>query len=719
MKPSGPRPAAFSPADRALGRLLQQVLPVPASEPRRTLMVWLAEMASAQFGRGHACLDLSQPSDWPLPGPEANPDEFPNGYPDDHPNAPEIVSPVDPPVDLPVDPVALADAASRLPWAEPGGPLVLTGHSRPERLYLRRAWQAEQTIRQAMQARLHPAHQPVHQPAHQPVHPSAHHPPEAGPAVHSGMRSGTRSVADGAASLAAPLAQLFPGGGVDWQKTACALAARAPLLLLTGGPGTGKTTTVGRMLALLQSRALTAGRPLRIHLAAPTGKAAARMNESLAAALASLPEPFREQLHKYPPAPAQTLHRLLRLRPDGMQRAPELLDTDLLVVDEASMIDLETLARLFQSVPTTATLVLLGDRDQLASVEAGSAWAQLCEGAEQGAYSTAARQWLASAGVELPPAPPEEGASATAPSPWADATVMLRLSRRFGADSAIGQWATAINSAHTAAHTATPTTALMPLLRTVPSATAVWQGLFPGRAWAEFRELLATPDTPDTPDTSAPPSTPDHLAQALLVALGRFQVLCAVRDGPWGVHHMNRRIARALGLPADGWYAGRAVMVTRNDPALQLMNGDVGLCLWRDGAWRVAFPRAVVQSGTASHAGAGIHWVAASRLSEVETAFAMTIHKSQGSEFDEVLLVLPEEAGAILTRELLYTGLTRARQQLHWLLPKPSVLLEGVQRRVRRQGGLAGPEQPVWLPVSLPVSGAVSGADSSTTQQAK
>lgn len=647
--------APISPADRALGRFLQQVRPVPANEPRRALMVWLAEMASAQFGRGHACLDLTQAQEAGKAAAAAS-----------GPASPAVPTP-------PGSADALVDAASRLPWAEPGGPLVLTGHHQPERLYLRRAWQAEQAIRRAMQERLQQSPQAVNP--------------------------------DHAASLAAPLAQLFPEGGVDWQKTACALAARAPLLLLTGGPGTGKTTTVGRMLALLQSRALAAGAPLRIHLAAPTGKAAARMNESLAGALASLPEPFRQQLHSHPPAPAQTLHRLLRLRPDGLQRPPEPIDTDLLVVDEASMIDLETLARLFQSVPATATLVLLGDRDQLASVEAGSAWAQLCEGAEQGGYSTAARDWLACAGVELPPAQDEPAAGGNAPattstpSPWADATVMLRRSRRFDATSAIGQWAAAINHAQTGALTA--------LLQGVPSPGEVWQGLYPARAWAEFRQLVAPLNNSGAVRSGA--SSCDALAQALLAALGRFQVLCAVREGPWGMHQMNRRIARALGLPAEGWYAGRAVMVTRNDPALHLMNGDVGVCLWRDGAWRVAFPRTPAQA--ASAADRSIHWVAASRLPEVETAFAMTIHKSQGSEFDEVLLVLPDEAGPILTRELLYTGLTRARQQLHWLLPNPAVLLEGVQRRVRRQGGLAGPEQPVWVPMSQP--------HSAPTQQAK
>jgi exodeoxyribonuclease V alpha subunit len=170
----------------------------------------------------------------------------------------------------------------------------------------------------------------------------------------------------------------------------------------------------------------------------------------------------------------------------------------------------------------------------------------------------------------------------------------------------------------------------------------------------------------------------DATARQLLNAFGRFQVLCAVREGPWGVQQLNRAAALALQCPAEGWYPGRPVMVTRNDAALGLMNGDVGLCLPKDGRLRVAFPVGET----------GVRWVAASRLEAVETVFAMTVHKSQGSEYERVLLVLPDQLNPVLTRELLYTGLTRAKNRALWHVPEPDMLLQAVARRVWRSGGL-------------------------------
>jgi exodeoxyribonuclease V alpha subunit len=171
----------------------------------------------------------------------------------------------------------------------------------------------------------------------------------------------------------------------------------------------------------------------------------------------------------------------------------------------------------------------------------------------------------------------------------------------------------------------------------------------------------------------------DAQAMAALNEFTKFQVLCAVRDGPWGVNHLNQRIASSLGMPLDGWYTGRPVMVTRNDYNLKLMNGDIGLCLPLASGLRVAF----------SDGQGGIRWVLPSRLDSVETVFAMTVHKSQGSEFDHVALVLPDRPVAVLTRELLYTGMTRARVRLTLVAPKAHVLLHAVALRVLRSGGLA------------------------------
>ena len=169
----------------------------------------------------------------------------------------------------------------------------------------------------------------------------------------------------------------------------------------------------------------------------------------------------------------------------------------------------------------------------------------------------------------------------------------------------------------------------------------------------------------------------DAQALALLAAFGKFQVLCALREGPWGVVALNRIISRALGFPPDGWYAGRPVMVTRNDYHLNLMNGDVGLCLPTAQGLRVAFAQ-----------GTGLRWVLPSRLDAVETVLAMTVHKSQGSEFDHVALVLPDKITPVLTRELLYTGITRAKHQLTLVVPQAGVLRQAVTQKIWRSGGL-------------------------------
>ncbi|HEX5805637.1 MAG TPA: exodeoxyribonuclease V subunit alpha [Macromonas sp.] len=643
----------ITPLDRAFARFLQERQ--PSADPRHT---WLALLVSHQFGRGHACLDLST-----LQGHAADA----LGW-----NAEQCQR-------LPID---LSKAVHSLPWAEPGpgsAPLVLQG----QRLYLRRAWQAEQDIRTALLARV-----------------------QADVATEDGAAPDAATGQSG--TLGNALQTLFPQGNAvpastatgpqpDWQKVACALAARGRLLLLTGGPGTGKTTTVARLLALLQSQACAAGQPLRIHLTAPTGKAAARLSASLRDALDKLPATFRAALQAHPPGEAQTLHRLLRIQPGGASPAPEPLPTDLVVVDEASMIDLEMMARLLACVPLSARLVLLGDKDQLASVEAGAVWAQLCEGADQGHYSNPTVAWLREHAQEdvsawAAPASPAQidlwADNAPAALPWAQHTVKLRHSRRFSAEGGIGQWANALNLgqaeavaalwqalplASEAAEAAVARLAPGTLPRSAAWAQALRQG------WADWLRLMRPWQTPAAySENTTSLGVDDATARQLLNAFGRFQVLCAVREGPWGVQQLNRAAALALQCPAEGWYPGRPVMVTRNDTALGLMNGDVGLCLPHDGRLRVAFP-------VGEH---GVRWVAASRLEAVETVFAMTVHKSQGSEFEQVLLVLPDQLNPVLTRELLYTGLTRAKSRALWHVPEPDVLLQAVTRRVWRSGGL-------------------------------
>jgi exodeoxyribonuclease V alpha subunit len=605
--------------DQAFAQYLQDSQ--PSADTRHAL---LAALTSHQFGRGHACLDL---------------DLLEQGV---------AVLCWDARLQALLPP-GLRTAATTLPWSQgAASPLVQDG----ARLYLRRNWVAEQSIRAALHARLQ---QPCGVPK----------------------------------NLPDLLEQLFPGAAAthapDWQKVACALAARNKLTLITGGPGTGKTTTVVRLLALLQSA--SGGKPLRVALAAPTGKAAARLSESIASAIAQLPLALRPANV----APAVTLHKLLQIRPNQAELAAPELAVDLVIVDEASMIDLEMMARLLAAVPLSASLILLGDKDQLASVEAGAVMAQLCEGSDAGHYSAATVAWLqAVAGVNVQ-AWSHAVADANA---LAQQTAMLRYSRRFQDDSGIGIWAKAVNAGDKATVRAlwrqTPqyaagsvdriqdpvasTTAvdqLQPLRPQDPPLTALLQS-----GWQAWCHALRS---------QGDQACSDAQALALLQSFAHFQVLCAVRAGPWGVESLNRRIASALGFQDTGWYAGRPVMVTRNDYNLALMNGDVGLCLPHAKGLRVAFPDGQ----------GGIHWVLPSRLDAVESVFAMTVHKSQGSEFAHVCLVLPDKAVAVLTRELLYTGITRAKARLTLVLPQIDVLWRAVDAKVIRSGGLGLPVVPL------------------------
>ena len=488
------------------------------------------------------------------------------------------------------------------------------------------------------------------------------------------------------------------GSATDWQQLACAIAMRGRLSVITGGPGTGKTYTAARLLALLFAVDAEPER-LRVALAAPTGKAAARLKQAIDAALGGLHQRLGGALDL--PAltqrmgAARTLHALLGARPDTRQfrhHAGNPLDVDVLIVDEASMVHLEMMAALLAALPPSARLVLLGDKDQLASVEAGAVLGDLCRDAEAGRYSTQTAQYaLAATGQALPAAFLEQGGGA-APA-LAQHTVMLRRSRRFGGP--IGQLARAVNAGDAAtAHQLLAHDASGALLsQEGASPAAVLELAVHGRAGAPasyraYLELLA--QRPSAPDAD------QHSAWVLrvLTAFERFRVLCAVREGEWGAGGLNRAVQGALEraglLQARGeWYAGRPVMVTRNDPALGVFNGDVGLAL--------PAPPPVAASGSAAPGlrvyfadGAQLRSVGVGRLAHVETAFAMTVHKSQGSEFEHTVLVLPPQAGAVLTRELLYTGITRARQAFTLVAAQPGLLATAVQQRTQRASGLQG-----------------------------
>ena len=601
----------------------------------------LALLVSHQMGRGHACLDLDallqDPAhllDWTDEQTKALTQFIANSKHDEQPT--DLLA-------MPCNP--WSEAAKTMPWAMgENSPILVSfkGDSQAQRVYLRRAWQAEQTIQASIQTRL----------------------------------SQNFEVPKDSEEK---LNKLFglQTNQTDWQRIACAKALRAGLTLITGGPGTGKTTTVVRLLALLQQAAHDQQTTLRILLAAPTGKAASRLSSSIQLALASLPEAWGEGI----PSQAVTLHQLLQYSPNSASRAAPLLATDLVVVDEASMIDLELMARLMKCVPTKARLVLLGDKDQLASVEAGAVWSQLCEGAAHADNTIQAH--------------------ATKPYTLPEQTAVLHVSRRFDANSAIGQWAQLINAGDL--QQIQKKWQVLSTASNVDSIESSEVQIWPDQ-WRDRPQGKLDPEVAHAlragwfawlqvlkPLQQAGAICDNAQALQLLNHFSEFQVLCALRQGAWGVQSLNEQIAMALGLsqtaernfqPAkaqDGWFIGRPIMVTRNDYHLQLMNGDVGQCLPTVNGLRVAFPDGK----------GGIRWVLPSRLDAVETVWAMTVHKSQGSEYDHVLLVLPDRDAPVLTRELLYTGVTRAKSRLTWWVPKPSVLFNAVGQRVTRSGGLA------------------------------
>ena len=475
----------------------------------------------------------------------------------------------------------------------------------------------------------------------------------------------------------------------DWQKIACALALRGRLTLVTGGPGTGKTYTAARLLALLQCLNLTA-QPLRVALAAPTGKAAARLRQSISQALQGLDGPLAASLALPRWAaslgPARTLHSLLGTRP-GTRRfrhdAAQPLDLDLLIVDEASMVHLEMMAQLLEALPPRARVVLLGDKDQLASVEAGAVLADLCHGAGEGGtaggYTAATADWVHQlSGHRLPAQLLGSGPA------LAQQTVVLRHSHRF--EGPIGQLALAVNGADASA--------ALELLRkdahgpvalvSARDASAVLalalqgRGGAPGGYRSYLEQLARRPTAVDAAHF-------DAWVKTVLRSFDTFRVLCALREGAWGVAGLNQAIERALAdaglLQRRGeWYEGRPVMVTRNDPALGVFNGDIGIVL-RGPAGQDALRCWFLD-------GDGLHSVSVARLAEVETAFAMTVHKSQGSEFEHVVLVLPDDDVAVLTRELVYTGITRARRAFTLVAKQPALLAAAAARLTRRVSGL-------------------------------
>ncbi len=476
-----------------------------------------------------------------------------------------------------------------------------------------------------------------------------------------------------AGSLRERLDALFPrdepadatDDAMDGQKVAAAVAAMRRLCIVSGGPGTGKTTTVTKILALLVGA--SPERPPRIALAAPTGKAAARMVAAIREAKARLG--LDDGIAAAIPDDAKTLHRLLGYRHGSVRfrhhrDAP--LPLDVVVVDEASMVDLAMMAKLVDALPPHARLILIGDRDQLASVEAGAVLGDLC--AKPTGFSRAMASRLAEVtGESVPAFDAGQGAGdAAEPPAIADSIVLLTRSYRFSSDSGIGAAALAVNAgdAERAIDVLDGDAAADVTRSDLDALDAVMQ-----QAVVEAWDGLASENDP---------------ARAF-EAFDRLRVLCARRTGPFGVAAMNGLVESILSDRGridrrNPWYRGRPVLVTENDYGLRLFNGDIGIVMPdpdSGGVSRVVFPAD----------DQGFRKLAPARLPAHETAFAMTVHKSQGSEFDHVVFVLPDEPSPLLTRELVYTGLTRARSRVS-MLADPPILRAAIERAVRRSSGL-------------------------------
>ncbi|MGP4123705.1 MAG: exodeoxyribonuclease V subunit alpha [Sodalis sp. (in: enterobacteria)] len=470
-------------------------------------------------------------------------------------------------------------------------------------------------------------------------------------------------------TIAVLLARYFPGDDavIDWQKVAAAVAITHPVTLISGGPGTGKTSTVVKLMAVLLQ--LCDSSCPRIIMAAPTGKAAARLSESLGLALQRLG--LDEEQKQCLPREAITLHRLLGAQPNMNSQRMRYhrgnpLHVDILIIDEASMIDLQMMANVIAALPPQARVIFLGDRCQLSSVEAGAVLDNICQFAGVG-YSPARRAELARlTGFALPAGAGNGGYKV------ADSLCLLRKSYRFDEESGIGQLANAINAGNAKNALA--------LLNAGMTANVVYTSLHQAAEYQcmiddcvnGYRGYLQQVRKHDAP-------------AAILDAFNRFRLLCALREGPFGVAGLNARIELALsraGLLVFGnsgrGYAGRPMMIVRNAPSLGLYNGDIGILLEDDEqTLRMYF----------SLPDGRVKAVPLSRLPEHETAFAMTVHKSQGSEFHHAALALPNQISPVLTRELLYTAVTRARVQLS-LYATDEVLKYAILTKTQRRSGL-------------------------------
>lgn len=600
----------FRPLDIQLSRLL-------TTDNDHRLALLIAKL-SAETGAGHVCLSLDSINENTL---------FDGRYPE---LAAEIWQCAGHPERA--DFLAAINASPAVSDGTRATPLVLSG----DRLYLQRMWQDEGQVAEFF----------------------LRHSQNTDLSIIGLQENALRLALDG---LFKPL-----DDETDWQKVAAAVAASRQVSIISGGPGTGKTTTVARLLAALIQ--LAGETKLRISLAAPTGKAAARLTESLGNAAQSLL--LNDTQHQQMPSEASTLHRLLGVQPNSQRlryHKDNPLHLDVLIVDEASMVDLPMMARLVDALPEHARLILLGDRDQLASVEAGAVLGDICRFAEQGYSHIRAKQLSALTGYHI------DGNDLPEAVPVRDSLCLLRKSYRFHQHSGIGQLSLAVNRGDGRGAISCFSQGFHDLEWLKISGNNDYLQLLE-RCSEGYRNYLSQIKTAEPLE--------------ILTLFNQFRLLCALRRGPFGLEGLNTCIEQVLKakklinkLPgAVGvWYAGRPVMVSRNDSSLGLYNGDIGIALLtNNGEMRVYFQ---LSDGS-------VKAVQPSRLPTCETAYAMTVHKSQGSEFDHTVLALPDSFSPLLSRELVYTAITRARVKLT-LFANENILLSAIRAPTKRRSGLA------------------------------
>ncbi|SMO33850.1 exodeoxyribonuclease V subunit alpha [Gracilimonas mengyeensis] len=448
--------------------------------------------------------------------------------------------------------------------------------------------------------------------------------------------------------LAAPAADLFE---VNWQQVALCLSFLKDMVVISGGPGTGKTYTV---LNIIAAQAMAASDDkFRIALAAPTGKAARRLIESIEAGKAQLPEPVQEEIEI--PETALTVHKLLGAGYRQNQfryHTKNKLPYDLVVVDEASMLDITMWVRLVQALDEDTKLVVLGDKDQLASVESGSILGDICAG--DNSFSVPVTQQIARiTGMQIDSVDEHPVIN--------DCVVFLTKSYRFGEESGIGKFANAVNRSDTEE--------ALKLLKSDRYDDLNWQGL----SNKNMKALIDTYAVQHFENYSG------HAENEQLAQSNQRKILCALRRGPFGVEQINREAERKIRhrkglLQSQEWYAGRIVMSTRNDSVLKVKNGELGICQGEE------TPRISFEGEKALK-------VAPARLMNYEPAYAITIHKSQGSEFNEIAIILPDKMNPVLSKEIIYTAVTRARKDT-LILAEEEVLRKAIENSVERHSGL-------------------------------